>query len=324
MKKMRIKIIVSCFLVLFLGGTVAMAADWPTRQIRFIRPQAAGGSDIVFRFLQPALEKELGVPIILENAPGGSTKIGITRVMKADPDGYTLLFYAGENWVSRVYSGIFETRPWDEMTSLGKIGTEPHQIYEVLANGPYKTWADFVRIGKEKGKITSGTSGGGGIPAVVMDIVNKKLGLNIVEVPFDGSSSAEFAFLGGHVDMRTAQPSEAMEMIKAGKTRAIVISTAKRVPYLPDTPTFKELGIFDGSLAMSPSFWGPANLPAGIANKFEAALAKAVKDPNFIKKSEEAYFSIQGEYRTGKQWLEEVRAYDRAWGPLFKEAFKPK
>jgi tripartite-type tricarboxylate transporter receptor subunit TctC len=321
MKKMRFKIVVLCFLFLFLSGVTGMAADWPdSRPIKIIYPYApGGGADVLFRLLQPSLEKELGQKLVYEHMPGGSTKIGTMQVIKANPDGYTFLFIPGENWVPRYYSGVFEVKPWEQLIAIARIVSEPFTVLEVLAAGPYKTWADLVRVGEKKGKIICGTAAAGGLPTALMKLISKATRLNVVDMPFASSGEAQSAFLGGHVDMRTAQPSEMIQMVRAGETRALAISTERRMPYFPDTPTFKELGI--GAVAnMCRGFWGPLNLPSNIVNKFTMAVERAVKDPKFIKPAEEMLFEVG--YRNPEQFKADVRRFDDDWGELLRESFK--
>jgi tripartite-type tricarboxylate transporter receptor subunit TctC len=319
MKKMRLKIVALCFLFLFLGSATGTAAGYPERPIKIIHPYSAGGGEeYLFRFLQPSLERELGQTLLLEFAGGAATKIGTNKAIKETPDGYTLLFTPLDTSVPRYYSGVFDVKPWEQLVPMGRIATNPWVVIEVLADGPYKTFADLVREGKKKGRLTGASTGAGGIVQAVYGEINRLTGLNIVQVPFTGSGETRIALLGGHVDMRVCQPGELAEM--AGKTRGLAISSEKRLKALPGVPTMKEVGLWDGAIEMSDGFWGPLNLPPDVVNTFTKALEKATNDPAFIKLAEGFLFQV--EYRSPERHLADIKRFDAAWGPLFREMFK--
>ncbi len=154
---MRITIFILGFLSLFPWSTIGMAADYPQRPVRVIIPwSAGGGSDVLCRAFQPAFEKELGQRILIENIPAGATKVGTMELIKAKPDGYTLLF-SNEAWIPRYYAKVYDTRVWEQMTPVGTITSEPLAFLEVRAESPYKTWADIVKAAKENpGKLSCG------------------------------------------------------------------------------------------------------------------------------------------------------------------------
>ena len=139
MKRNSVMILVWGILLLFAGSTVSMAADYPQRPIRLIIPWSTGGaSDVLARAFQPALERELGQKLLIENIPAGSTKVGTMELIKAKPDGYTLLF-SNECWIGRYYLGVYDSKVWERMTPIGTIVTEPLAIVEVRSESPYKT-----------------------------------------------------------------------------------------------------------------------------------------------------------------------------------------
>jgi tripartite-type tricarboxylate transporter receptor subunit TctC len=321
MKKMRFKIYVLCFVFLFLGVATGIAADYPDRPIKVIIPYAGGGgAELLLRAFQPALEKELGQRILIESIGGGSTKVGTTRMIKSDPDGYTLGFTTPETWLSYYYSGVYDVKPSDQLVAIANVVSEPYAMIEVLADGPYKTFADLVRVGKQKGVLNSGAGGSRGIPVMIMDDIMKATGLNITVVPFDGSGPNKVALLGGHIDMRTCQPSEAIEMVRAGKTRIIAVSTEKRIKFFEDTPTFKELGV-GGVMEMTRAFWGPPGISPAIVNKLTLVIKKAMNDPKFRKIAEEDFlFSVV--YRSPEEKKADVQRFDAEWGAKMRETFK--
>jgi tripartite-type tricarboxylate transporter receptor subunit TctC len=126
--------------------------------------------------------------------------------------------------------------------------------------------------------------------------------------------------LGGHIDFRVCQPTEAITMIRAGKTRGLAVSTDQRMEALPNVPTFKELNI-GPTIILTRSIWGPPNLPPKIANTIGKAVEKAAKDPRFIKViQEELLYTV--EYRPAQRLVEETRNFDKYWGEMLKASYK--
>ncbi len=137
-------------------------------------------------------------------------------------------------------------------------------------------------------------------------------------VPFAGAGPSKTALLGGHVDFRICQVTEAIEMIRAGKTRGLAINTDKRLGALPDVPTFRELGIISLP-ALTRSVWGPPKLPAEIVNIITRAIEKGTKDPEFVKLVE-TQFMYKAEYRAPARVFEEVDNFNKKYGPKLAEA----
>jgi tripartite-type tricarboxylate transporter receptor subunit TctC len=241
--------------------------------------------------------------------------------MKAKPDGYTLILISAQSWVGYYYSKTYDFKVWEKLTPVGNITSEPYGFVEVLADSPYKTWADLARIAKENpGKLTCGGPGAGGILEILFHQVTKAAGIQCKYVPFAGAGPAKTALLGGHVDFRICQPTEAIAMIRAGKTRGLAVSTPKRFGPLPDVPTFTELGIGE-PMGLTRGVWGPANMPPKIVQVLTRAMEKATKDPAFIKLVEEdLVFKV--DYKTGETMQREIVEFDKAVGPKFEAITK--
>ncbi|HSR13682.1 MAG TPA: tripartite tricarboxylate transporter substrate binding protein [Thermodesulfobacteriota bacterium] len=313
-------IVLAC---LCLFAWAASAAEFPQRPIRMIIPwSAGGGSDVLCRAFQPAFEKELGQRLLIENIPAGSTKIGTMEMMKAKPDGYTLLF-SNEAWIPRYYAKVYETKVWEQMTPVGTINSEPLAFLEVRAESPYKTWADFVKAAKENpGKLSIGNPGVGSPLDVVFKEMTEKSGINVRYVPFAGAGPTKIAMLGGHVDGRLCQPPEAIAMVRAGKSRGLAVSTTERMKAMPDVPTFKELGLISGDLyTLLRGVWGPPKMPSALLNRITKMVEKASQDPSFKKIAEEE-FIYTVEYRNPEQVRAFLTKFDKEFGPRLAEANK--
>jgi tripartite-type tricarboxylate transporter receptor subunit TctC len=321
-RAMRTKMIVAGLCVLALG-TMALAADFPQRPIRMIVPWSpGGGSDVLCRAFQPAFEKELGQRLLIENIPGGATKIGTMEMMKAKPDGYTLLF-SNEAWISRYYAKTYDTKVWEQITPVGNVTSEPLAFVEVRAESPFKTWDDLVKAAKENpGKLSCGNSGTGSPLDIVFKEITQKTGIEVQYVPFAGAGKSKIAMLGGHTDFRLCQPPEAIANIRAGLSRGLAVSTDKRMKELPDVPTFKELGLKGGdAYYIIRGVWGPPNMPADVLSTLTKMIERATKDPEFIKIAQDE-FLYQVDYRPPEDVKNFVLKFDKEFGPQLAEIFK--
>ena len=322
MKKMGIKILIWGFLFLFSWGTIGMAADFPQKPIRMIIPwSAGGGNDVLCRAFQPAFEKVLGQKILIDNIPAGTTKVGTMELMKAKPDGYTLIFSTTESWMAYYYSKTYDTKVWEQMVPIGNVTSEPYGFVEARIESPFKTWADLVKAAKENpGKLSCGGPGAGGMMELIMNDITKAAGIQTRYVPFAGAGPSKIALLGGHVDFRVCQPPEAITMIRAGKSRGLAVSTDKRMEAIPDVPTFKELGI-GGTINLTRSIWGPPKLPSNLVNTITKMIEKATKDPDFIKVAQEQLLYTV-DYRLPEKMKAELQNFDKEFGPKLVEMYK--
>jgi tripartite-type tricarboxylate transporter receptor subunit TctC len=321
MKKARITIAFLVFLSVSSWAAIGIAADFPQKPIRMIIVYAAGGgTDVLCRAFQPAFEKILGQRILIENIPAGGTKVGTMELMKAKPDGYTLVFMSTQSWVGAYYAKTYDTKVWEQVVPIGNVTIEPLGFVEARTESPYKTWADLVKAAKASpGKLTCGGPGRG-MTETMHGIITKSVGINTPYVPFAGAGPSKIALLGGHIDFRVCQPPEAITMIRAGKTRGLAISTDKRMAALPDVPTFKELGI-GGTYYMDRGIWGPPNLPPDVQNALTKAIEKASKDPEFVKLAQdELLYTVK--YKPPQQMREELRNFDKEFGPMLEEMYK--
>ena len=299
--------VVAIFLgLIFIVGiqSIGFPADFPTRPIRDIVPFAPGGTmDLMARLLSKPLEKELGTRILIEHIPGGLTKLATMECMNAKPDGYTIMQATELTWVSGYYSKVFDSKVWEKMTPIVNIATQPHGLWAVRADSPYKTLADLIKAAKEKpGAMTIGISSSG-VFDVIVNTAEKATGIKLKHVPFTGAGPVETALLGGHIDIRFCTAGEAITMIRAGKVRGIANQTQQRDPGLPDVPTFKELGYDVMTLTATRSLWGPPKMPKNIVDIYVKAIRKATKDPEFVKTVQETFLNHVN-FWTGQEMLQ--------------------
>ncbi len=260
---------------------IAQAANYPDRPITMIIPyNAGGGTDVLARALQPALEKSLGQTIVVSNMPGGGGILGFTKAANSKSDGYTVtipnnVIFANQGMGNATYK-------YNDFDYLGNIITEDYLV-AVRADGPWQTWKEFEADMKANpNKIKFGFSGYGGSTHVASEILAAKVDYKVKQIPYDGSSKAVLAAMGGHVDALTLNMGDLASGLKSGKLRLLATMGNERLENYPDVPTLKELG-YDISL----SNWRGIVAPAGVSDEVKQAWNKAIKaaasDPKFIE-----------------------------------------
>lgn len=291
----------------------APAVKFPEKEITLICPWPPGGSsDMISRAIAQAAGKHLAKPIVVVNKDGANGMVATTENVKTKPDGYTILQGA---------SGLFVTQPYtqknlgykqDDFDFLIGLTNEPI-LLTVKADSPYKTLEDLIKAAKEKNLVIKySNSGMGGIPQLTPAYLFQLAGVKSQPVPFKGGAPALTAILGGHVDLCASHPGEAIPHIKAGKLRALAISSNQRFPDLPDVPTLKEKG-FDIDMGVKKFIFAPRGLPDDVKKALTEALQKGSADPEFKKAM--ADINVMMEPMSGK----EVVDYFNAQGPIMKK-----
>ena len=321
MKKRGVKFFVLGVLLLFSWSTIGSAADFPEKPIRIIIPFSAGaGNDLTARTFQPFFEKVLGQRILIDNIPAGSTKAGTMELLKSKPDGYTLILSSNEAWIAYYYSKTYDFKAWERMVPIGSMTRSPYGFVEVRVESLYKTWADLVKAAKENpGKLTCGGPGAGGMTELLMNEITTAAGVKTTYVPFAGAAKSGAALYGGHIDFRVCNPVNASPMIKAGKSKGLAVSSEKRMPGVPDVPTFKELGI-GGVSYLTGGIWGPPKLPANIVNTLTKMIEKATNNPEFIKIIHDRLQIV--EYQNNETMKAGMQNFDKQFGPTLAEMYK--
>jgi tripartite-type tricarboxylate transporter receptor subunit TctC len=321
---MKRRHLVQCVLTLCVFAACgALGQPFPSKPIHLIVPFAVGGAnDLNGRSLQIPLSQALGGTVIVENIVGASTKLAVERLMKAAPDGHTLLLAGHGALMGYYYSGIFETKFWENMVILGQTGRMPWIAIEARADAPYKTWAELVDYAKKNpGKINAGGPAVGGMMNLAVIETAKNSGIDVAYIPFNGGGPSGLALIGGHISYRVAQASEVFPNHRAGKTRALALGYPTRHAEIPDVPTFKELGIMFDIPVFGFDVWAPGGLPPQIAERITKAIEVSVKDPGYIKASKALYYDP---VFTGPEALKEsIRYMEKEVGPRMVAAFPP-
>ena len=273
----------------------AQAQAYPNRVVRLIVPFAPGGSaEAQARVLAQKLAEIWGQPVIVEGKPGAGTTVGAAFVAKSPPDGYTL--FMAYMLSHSVTANLYRNLPYDPIKSFAPISnvvTQPFivAVHPGLAANTLKDLIDLARA--RPGVLTYSTSGTGAGPHLAAEIFRSQAGIQVVHVPFKGSSPALVALIGAQVDF-SFQDATALTNIQAGKLRALAVSTAKRWSQLPSVPTIAESGFPGYDVTSAGMLLAPAGTPREIILQVNAAVQKAIAAPDLRERLAAQGFDVEG------------------------------
>ena len=246
-----------------------------------IVPVGAGGSaDTIARILGRQLSEKLGQQVVIDNRAGGASNLGAGLAAKAAPDGYTVLF-AGTAFVINVslYKSALPYNAVRDFVPISLIAKTP-QVITAHPSVPAQNLKQLIALAKaHPGKLTYGTGGSGTPNHLVGELLKTEARIDLLHVPFKGGSAPVIALLAGQIDMFLSAPTSVISYIKDRRLRALAVSTAKRSPVLPDTPTMIESGLPGFDVATWYCLLAPAGTPAPIVEKLRAALIRAMETP---------------------------------------------
>jgi len=233
----------------FAAATLAFSAltqaqSWPTKPVKIIVPYPPGGSvDVVTRKMAAKLQEQTGQTFFVENKAGATGTIGLTAVIQAPADGYTL---AANDTTYALLPHIFKKLPFDHEKDLLPVSAYVFAPMSVVvkADSKFKTLGELIAAAKaEPNKITYGTGGAGTTPHFVSEALGIAAGVNFMHIPYKGAGEATLGMLSGTIDFQVASTPGVMGQVKGGKARILAVSGNKRLAALPDVPTFTEAGL---------------------------------------------------------------------------------
>jgi tripartite-type tricarboxylate transporter receptor subunit TctC len=258
----------------------AYAETYPARPVRIIVPVAPGGAlDIIARLMGQWLSERLGQTFVIENRPGGGTNIGVEAVVHAPADGYTLLLVPGSVTANATMFPKLNFNYMRDIVSIAMISQLP-LVMEVNLSVPAKTVPEFIAWAKANpGKVSMASGGTGSTSHIGGELLKLRSGIEMVHVPYRGGAPALTDVLGGQVQVYFSPLPESIETIRAGKVRALAVTTVKRSDALPDVPTVGEsLPGFEASTWQG--IGAPRNTPAEIVDRLNKEINAALADPS--------------------------------------------
>jgi tripartite-type tricarboxylate transporter receptor subunit TctC len=264
----------------------AMAQAYPNHTIKLILPFPAGGpTDIVARVVAQRMGEILGQTVVVDNRGGAGGVVGTDAVAKATPDGYTIgISTAGAISIS---SSVQDNVPYDptkDLTAITLVATVPELLVVPPSLG-VNSFAELSAMMRAKpGKLNFASTGPGSMPHLAGELLKINGKFDIVHVPYKGAAPAVTDLLGGQVQMMFADIPVLLPHVKAGKLKALAVSSTKRAPALPDVKTLRELGLDNVDAENWYGMIGPAHLPKDILTKLNSAAVEALKSPEVEKK----------------------------------------
>src|SRR3954468_903586 len=275
-------------LIAALATAAPAAAEFPDKPIRIMAPYAPGGNiDVTARIIADKLKDVLGVTVLVENKAGASGMIGADIIARSSPDGYNLLVSAN-SMVDE--PAIYGNAPYDWKTAfqpISHIQAVPGVLL-VHPSSPIRTLAEFIKIGREtRGKLSLADSGVGTTNHIIIELMCDATQAKYTIIHYKGSGQASIDVIAGQVPAQVDQVNSSLGHIRAGKLRALAVTSDKRMPELPDVPTFKESGIpelKDFTYSTFTGLFGPAKMPPEVLKKLNEAMVKVLTDPATVKK----------------------------------------
>ena len=310
---------------LALAGGLAPAlaadpvADYPSRPIRIVVPFAAGGpSDIMARTLAQKLTLAWGQPVVVDNRTGAAGIIGADAVAKSAPDGYTLLqAQVGDTISVSLYSKLpynFEK----DFAPITLAGLTPF-ILVAHPSVPAHDLRELIALAKAKpGTLSFGSSGAGTASHLAGELLKSSAGIDITLVPYKGQAPATGDLLGGQISMMFNNPITSLAHVKTGKLRALAVSTGKRFSQLPEVPTVAESGLPGFDVGFWLGALAPAGTPRPIVDKLNAAMVKALREPDVVERLAGLGVEIVG--TSPDEFARVIRADIVKWAKVVKDS----
>ncbi|EHR69480.1 hypothetical protein BurJ1DRAFT_0598 [Burkholderiales bacterium JOSHI_001] len=284
-------------------GTAALASHtglraqgaYPQKPITLVVPSAPGGTtDFTARLIADSLSRALGQPVIVDNKAGGAGNIGNQFVAKAKPDGHTLLVAYSGYQVGNPH--LFPNAGWDPIKDFSPVAmlTRPPQLIVTKANLQANTLAELVAHAKaHPGKLNYASSGNGSIQHIAGELFKQLTGTFITHIPYRGAGPAVQDLMGGQVDLFITTPASVVQQVKAGKLKALAVTSASRLAALPQVPTAVEAGLKGFTLDSWFALYGPAGLPAELVQTLSTEVGKILSQPETRRKAEESGTSVE-------------------------------
>ena len=317
MKKLLSIVCAATCLTLSAGQAVAQA--YPTKPIKIVVPFGPGGfTDVVARILGVKLGESLGQSVVIENKPGAGSMIGTDQVAKSAPDGHTLLIVSSTHVIS---PWIYKSVPYDPIKSFAPVTKLVDSPYVLLTNPkvPAKNVQEFIALAKANpDKIHYASSGNGSAQHLIGGMFASMTKTQLKHVPYRSSNLATTDVVAGVVESSFAGVPNALSQVPNGRLNALAVTSAKRIPQLPNVPTMQEAGVpgYDATIWLA--LLAPAGTPAHIVNKLNAEVAKIMNTAETNKAMFEA--GVEVSLSTPEALTQLMTSEMSKWGKVVKDA----
>jgi tripartite-type tricarboxylate transporter receptor subunit TctC len=263
----------------------ALAQGFPSKPVRLVVPYSAGGgADTTARLIAPKLQEALGQTVVIDNKPGAGGTIGDDFVAKASPDGHTLLIGAFAHAVNPSLMAKMPFRTPDDFAPISLLVTVP-ELLVVTPSFPAKTVGELVAMAKaEPGKLSYGSSGNGSAQHLAAELFKMRTGTDIQHVPYKGGALAVADVAAGHVPFYFGNMSSALPQARAGRVRALAVTSPQRSPAAPEVPTMAESGVSNCEISEWNALLAPAGTPPAAIDRLNAELVKILRQDDIRAK----------------------------------------
>ncbi|MBO4123158.1 tripartite tricarboxylate transporter substrate binding protein [Cupriavidus gilardii] len=319
MKKALLALLAACGMAA-VAPVQADTAAWPAKPIRLVIPfPPGGGTDILSRLVANQLTQSAKWTVVPDNRPGAGGTIGIAEAVRATPNGYELVMGQKDNLI--VAPWLYKTVKYDptkDLVAVTHVAYTPIMIV-APANSPFKNVADVVAAAKRApGSIKYGSPGNGTTIHLAAEIFSQAAGIKLLHVPYKGSNAAMMDAIAGNVDLMVASVPSAMAQIKAGKLRALAVTSATRSTSLPDVPTLAESGYKQVDVSTWYGIFAPAKTPRDVVDKLAAEVNKQLATPAMIQAIHEQ--GAEPKVMSQKQFADLVQSDYKKWKTIVQES----
>lgn len=306
--------------VFLILTNVAHADGWPERTVKVVVPYAAGSTpDIVARLVAEKLRVRLGQPFIVENKPGAGGNLGTEAVAHAAPDGYTVgVSITGPLVNNTLLYKKMGYDPFKDLVPVTQLVTQPSVLVVSRDLGVGSVEELVALLQKNPGRYNYASYGNGTTSHLAMELLAARSGSQIVHVPYPGSPQAVQALLAGEAHMGALAPGPVMPHVKAGKLKAIAVTSRERFALLPDVPTFRERGIADVEATAWQGVVVPAGTSPAIVRLLQNEIAAVLKTPDVVAKLHAQYMEPVGS--TPEAFAAFMREERARWEPIIRHA----
>ena len=289
------------------------AREFPTRPVRMVNPYTPGGSvDLVARALAAGLSESWGQQVIIDNRPGAGTQIGTEIVVRAEPDGYTMLCTSS---AIAIISSMYKSMRFDTARDVLPVVLAAHSpsFLVIHPSVPAKSVKELIALARSQpGQLTGASSGVGTTIHLKLEMFKAAAKIDILHVPYKGGAPAITDLIGGQVKVFFNTPGTLLQHIKSGRLRALGITSAQRVDYAPDLPTLAEAGVADFEAYIWYALYGPRALPATLAQRWNDAANRYLKSPPAQDYLRNAFMTSVG--GTPAEFAKDHQAEIKRWG----------